>query len=90
MFTSILLGQWFINIDGTYAGKEVTRRLLEEFPNMTLVFGVPLLGLLGLIVIDGLLVLLAKKFYMWDVSIAYGNLLRKLDELMIDIEELRN
>ncbi|MBU3823170.1 hypothetical protein KO566_14015 [Flavobacteriaceae bacterium XHP0103] len=89
MLISIFLGQWFQTIDGITVGNRLTQRLLQVYPEMNFVFGIPLLGLVALLIIATILVFFAEKLYRWDLNIGYGTLLRKLEEIKNDMEELR-
>jgi len=89
MFISIIFGQWFLKVDGITIGDRLTHRLLQVNPEIILVFGFPLLGLVGILIIAIMLAFFAEKLYRWDINMAYGTLLRKLDELKSDMEELR-
>lgn len=89
IFISIMLGYWFLKIDGVKLGDTLINTLLRVNPNMTLLLGFPLWGLIGLLTIASILIFFAERLYRWDINIAYGALLRKLDELKNDMEELR-
>jgi hypothetical protein len=38
----------------------------------------------------GLLSYIGGRIYNWDLKVVYGGVLRKLDEIIADMEELRN
>lgn len=90
LFISMTMGFWFKNIDGNTLGEKLVNNLLVHHPDTYLVFGIPLFGIVVFLVISGLLVFFGKHLYRLDVNIAYGQVLRKLDELLADMEELRN
>lgn len=90
VFISIVLGYWFFNINGSTLGDIIMNRLYKAYPDMPVIFGVPVFGLLGLMVIAGFLVYIAERIYKWDINLAYGKLLKQLSELMSDMEQLRN
>ena len=46
--------------------------------------------LLGVIVMTVLLAYFGGRIYNWDFKVVYGGVLKKLDEIIADMEELRN
>lgn len=89
IIVSIFLGHWFLKIDGITVGDRLTQRLLQVYPEMNFVFGIPLWGLVGLLIIVTMSVFFAEKLYRWDLNMGYGTLLRKLEEIKNDMEGLR-
>ena len=89
-FISIVLGYWYFSIEGSTIGDMIMKELLQVYPEMRLIFGFPVYGILGLMVIAGFLIYKAERIYKWDLNLVYGNVLKKLSELMSDMEELRN
>jgi hypothetical protein len=89
-FISLVLGYWHFYIEGSTIGDIIMNRLFQVYPEMPLIFGFPVFGILGLMIIAGFLIYLAERIYKWDVNLVYGNVLKKLSELMSDMEELRN
>ena len=90
VFISIVLGCWFFYIDGSTIGGIIMNRLFQFYPEMPLIFGVPVYGIPGLIIISGFLIYIAERIYKWDVNIGYGKVLKQMADLMSDMEELRN
>jgi hypothetical protein len=45
---------------------------------------------IGVMIIAGFLICKAERIYKRDINLVYGNVLKKLSELMSDKEELRN
>lgn len=89
MFISMFLGYWYFNIDGTIIGKRVVYLLSEYYPDIIMVFGFPLIVLFAVFIIAAGLFYLGKKIYLWDLRLGYGNILKRIDDLISDIEELR-
>ena len=87
---SIVLGYWYYNIEGSTLGDMTMKSLLQVYPGLPLIFGFPVYGILVLMVLSGFLIYMAERIYKWDVNLVYGNVLKKLSELMSDMEELRN
>ena len=89
IFISIILGFWFGSMGGDAPGQIMVGELVTRYPDMLLLFGLPLYGLLAVVFVIGLLALFGAKIYIWDLNIIYGNLLKKLKEMIADMEELR-
>ncbi|PIB34153.1 hypothetical protein BFP72_01270 [Reichenbachiella sp. 5M10] len=89
IFSSMLAGMWFLDFHGVPMGTKLTQKLLVSFPDLHLTYGVPTLFLAGLVLICAAMFALGGKIYTLDLNIVYGRLLRKLDEIMADMEELR-
>jgi hypothetical protein len=89
-FFSIVLGFWFYHFNGKQLGESITNKLILNYPDIYLIFGVPLFIILGVILMMVLLSYLGGKIYIWDLKVVYGGVLRKLNEIIADMEELRN
>jgi hypothetical protein len=89
VFLSMALGFWFGSIGGDIPGEEFISEILVDYPNMTILFGLPLFMIIGGIVLLFLLAFFGGKIGQWDLNLVYGRILRKLDELLVDMEELR-
>jgi len=68
----------------------LTNKLILHYPDIDLVFGVPLIIIFGVIFMMVFLAYFGDKIYNWDLKVVYGGVLRKLDEIIVDLEELRN
>jgi len=90
IFISMFMGFWFGGIGGNIPGEEFVNSLNIDYPNMYLLFGLPLLGILGMILVVSLLAFFGGRIGKWDVNLVYGGILKKLDELLGDMEELRS
>jgi hypothetical protein len=90
VFLSLFIGFWFGGFGGDVPGEIMVNELNVQYPDMVLVFGLPLYGLLGGILVLVLLAYFGGKIYKWDLNIVYGRVLKKLDEIIADMEELRN
>jgi hypothetical protein len=86
---SIIVGYWCGDIGGDIPGELMVNELLLRFPDMLLVLGVPLYGLMGAMFVLGLLSYFGGTIYQWDLNLVYGRVLKKLDEILADMEELR-
>ncbi len=88
-FLSILTGFWFGSLGGDVPGEILVNELITTYPDMILVLGLPLYGLLGVLLVIGLLILFSNKIYRFDLGLVYGRILKKMDEMILDMEELR-
>lgn len=90
IFMSMIIGFWFKDAEGMPLGEQLVQKVLEGYPNVSLVFGIPVIGvvIIGLIVV--LLAFFGRRIYQWDLNIVYGRIFKKLEELIADIESLRS
>ena len=89
IFLSMVFGFWFGSFGGDVPGQIMVNEILQNNPDTTLVFGVPLFIWLVGILITTLLAFFGGKVYRWDLGIVYGRVLKKLDEIIADMEELK-
>ena len=80
IFLSVVLGFWFSpNVPNIF-----------ESPNQIYFFyGIPVFWALGVLLITALLSLFGGVIYKWDVNMIYGNVFRKLNDMIADMNELR-
>lgn len=90
IFLSLILGFWFKDAKGIPLGERLVHKILINFPDTYLIFGIPLIGIVIAIFILGLLAYFGGRIYQWDLNIIYGRVFKKLEELMADIESLNN
>lgn len=89
MFVSIAAGNWFGAIGGDVPGTTVVDFFVREFPNMPVVFGVPLVLVLCVILILIFLAMIGASIGTWDFNIVYGGLRKRLKITIADMEELK-
>ena len=89
VFLSMVAGFWFGSFGGNIPGIDLVNKLLIDHPDMIMVFGVPLFGWIGVIIVVTLLSFFGGRIGKWDVNIGYGRILRRLDTLLKDMEELK-
>ncbi|MGQ7871238.1 hypothetical protein [Sunxiuqinia sp. sy24] len=89
-FLSFIIGFWFKNTDGIPLGEKLLKEVLVRFPDVHLFYGIPLVGLVAVLILVGLLAFFGGRIYLWDLNLIYGRVFKKLEELMADIEELKN
>lgn len=90
IFLSMLAGFWFGGFGGDVPGQILVNELVIRYPEMVVVYGLPLYGLLGGLLVIALLAYFGGTIYRWDLNIVYGRVLKKLGEIIADMEELRN
>ncbi|GAB5566164.1 MAG: hypothetical protein Wins2KO_32270 [Winogradskyella sp.] len=90
IFMSLILGFWFKDAEGMPLGKRLVNEVLIGYPDIYLIFGIPLIGIVIVVLISGLLFLFGGRIYKWDLNIVYGRVFKKLEELMTDMESLRS
>ncbi|MFT6883031.1 MAG: hypothetical protein ACI83W_001089 [Marinoscillum sp.] len=89
VFLSMVAGFWFGPFGGDVPGDKLVTELLIQFPDMVVVFGFPLYGLIGAFIIILLLAYFAGRIYRFDLNLVYGRVLKKLEEIITDIESLK-
>jgi hypothetical protein len=89
VFLSMITGFWMKKSGDQNIGHLAVKKILLTYPDLQLVGGVPVVGVLGVLLIVGILALLAGRIYEWDLKIIYGRIFKKFDELLADIKELR-
>ncbi len=89
IFITILLGFWFGDIGGNIPGEEFVAELLIDYPDMHLIFGLPLYGVLGALLILLLLAFFGGKIGQWDLNLVYSGIIKKLEKMILEMEELR-
>ena len=79
------LGIWFSEF-----GQALSDKIITKYPDIDMMYSIPTYGLLGLLVVAGLTSLFAGSIYRLDLKFAYGNVFKKLDELVADMEQLKS
>ena len=88
-FMSIVIGFWFNDAEGIPLGERLVGEVLYGFPDIYLIQGIPLIVIIVILLIAGLLAIFGGRIHLWDFNLIYGRVLKKLEELMADIEELK-
>lgn len=89
VFFAMIVGFWFKDAAGLPLGERLVQKLLITSPDLYLIYGVPVAGIIAVVLVLALLALFAGRIYKWDLNIVYGRVFKKLEELMADIEELQ-
>jgi len=90
IFISMVLGFWFKDAEGMPLGERLVNEILIGFPDVYLVYGIPLIGIIIALFIVVILAYFGGRIYKWDLNLVYGRVFKKLKELMTDIESLRS
>ena len=89
VFLSMVIGFWFGSFGGDIPGEVFVNWLLEDYPNMNMVFGIPLLMLIGGIIMIVILAFFGGRIGKWDINLVYGRIIKKLDRMMSEMEDLK-
>ncbi len=80
IFLSVVLGFWF---------SDHIKWLIEQPNEIYFVNGIPVFWLLGVLVVSVLLFFFGGQIYKLDLNIVYSRILNKLDEMLSDMDKLR-
>ncbi|MFY0598910.1 MAG: hypothetical protein JXR03_04515 [Cyclobacteriaceae bacterium] len=86
MFLTAMSTIWFAGSNGVF----LTNKLIEKFPDLIFVGGIPLVGLIIVCVITLLIAYFSDKIYRWDVEMIYGRMFEKLQKTISEFEYLRD
>ena len=90
VFIIMVAGFWFGSIGGDIPGNKFVNFILLKFPDTYLVFGFPLILIIGGFTIISLLAYFGGQIGDFDLKLGYGRILKKLDGILADMNELRN
>jgi hypothetical protein len=83
IFIAMVAGFWFSS-----DFRETLDRILGNYqPDM--IYGMPIYWMAAMLVITSLLAIFGGRIYKLDLNIVYGSILKKLAELISDMEDLR-
>jgi len=83
-FILTIVGIWF-STDGVI----ISEKLINKFPDLQMLFGMPVYLLIFMGAIAVLLALFTGPIYRLDMELAYGRVFGKLEDMLADMEELR-
>ena len=83
-FIALAIGMW-----ESPGGQQLIRVIVESNPGLRLVYGVPLILIVGVVVIAIAVELLGGAIFDFDVNTVYRRVFRKVDEMVAEMEELR-
>jgi len=88
-FLSIILGVWLGDFGGSIPGEDLVAKIVVNYPDTLLIFGLPMYGVFAITIITALLVKFGDNIYDFDVRLVYGRIFNKLDKLIADMEEIK-
>jgi len=74
----------------TEVGQSILKGVATDYPATLFVFGVPVYFLMLIVLLTGALSYFAPKIYYADMYLVYGSTFKKLEEIIKDMEVLRN
>lgn len=80
IFLSVVIGFWF---------SDHARKIIEQPNEIYFVNGIPVFWLIAVGLIMGVLAFFGGRLYKWDLNIVYGRVLKKLNEILNDMDKLR-
>lgn len=86
---ALVFGFWMKEEAGKTLGEHLVNKLLLSYPDLNLINGIPVVGILGLLVGMGLMALVAGRIYEWDLRLVYGRVFDKLEDIISDIRTLK-
>ena len=89
VFMSLVLGFWFKKSNGTHLGYFLLQKIEKLSPDMTYLFGLPIVIYIVIIPILVLLAIFGGRIYEWDLKLVYGRVFKKYEEMMKELELLR-
>ena len=83
IFIAMVSGFWFYNDFNNSLNK-----ILGDYqPDM--IYGMPVYWILSMLLIIILIAIFGERIYKWDLNLVYGGVLKKLAELISDMEDLQ-
>ena len=89
VFLAMFSGFWFGAIGGHIPGDVVVKGFVAEFPNTPLIYGFPLVFIGIILVAMTFLALVGARIGKWDFNLGYGRIIRRLNTMIADMEELK-
>lgn len=85
IFLAIVLGFWY-----SPSFQQVYQEIIGRPHEIYFYQNIPVFWVLGMVFIMVILAFLGGRIYEWDVRLIYGSVITKLDEIIADMESLRN
>lgn len=89
VFITMIFSFWFGEIGGDIPGDKFVKAFINKFPDTYLILDFPLIFILFFIGMIGFLAYFGEKIGEFDLKLGYGRILKKLEVLLADMEELR-
>lgn len=85
IFVLFVAWAWFAD----YPPTQDFRSFILNNPNIYQLYGIPVYGAVGVLAIALIISLFSKQLYILDMKSVYGGAMKKMEELIADMEELR-
>ena len=85
LFLGICLGGWFSKSQAT-----IKAMILFVLPDNTIIFGMPIAWIIFMAVGSTILAIFGGAIYRFDLKLVYGPILKKFDQMIKDMDELRD
>jgi len=89
VFLSIFFGFWFWDFGDYYLGEQIIKVLDSVSNNLILIGGFPLIAIGLAIIGTGAIYYFGERLYRADMRAVYGRILDELEEVILEMEELR-
>lgn len=89
VFLSMFFGFWLREIGGDIPGNILVEEFIKEFPSTPLIFGFPLVFVGIMVFIMLFLALVGARIGKWDFNLGYGRIMKRLNTMIKDMEELK-
>jgi hypothetical protein len=89
VFIIMVAGFWFGSIGGDIPGNKLVNFIILKFPDTYLIFGFPLILIVAALTIISLLAYFGAQIGDFDLKLGYGRILKKLDGILADMNELK-
>jgi len=89
IFLIMIAGFWFGSYGGDIPGNIMLNEYLLNNPDTLMLFGFPLFWLIGLVLILAVIAISGGAIGRLDLNIVYGRILKRLEVLLKDMDELR-
>lgn len=88
LFLAFILGILFSNLYQNDSGESPITVIMND-PDTLIVYGLPVYWTVGILLVLGLVSYFSGLIYKFDLGTVYGRIFKKLEEILMDMEELR-
>ncbi len=86
---AIITGFWFGGFGGDIPGNTILNEYLLNHPDTLTILGFPTYWVIGLFILLSIISYFGGAIGKFDLNIVYGRILKKLEVLLLDMEDLR-
>ena len=90
VFYPVFIMLLYIGMCQSNYGQENIQKIVVKYPEIDLWYDMPLIATLTALAIGLLMGIFAKSLYTFDIQMIYGNILKKIDDLVADMETLNS